>query len=171
MSLALSTLIYEWRRYLAAAISLALAGVMMLALSSFLIGMIGTLTVTIDRSRAEIVIMQARSISFGPGGAGGSLPLRVLPLIYQHPDVVEVQDLPGSSGQFYGPGATRPSFVQVMVIDTAPNAVTLPNDFTDDTAKILSVPFNIAVDKSALDQLKVKVGDQATLNGKTVRVA
>ena len=53
----------------AAAISLALAGVMMLALSSFLIGMIGTLTVTIDRARAEIVIMQARSISFGPGGA------------------------------------------------------------------------------------------------------
>src|SRR5689334_17962834 len=86
MSLALSTLMYEWRRYLAAAISLALAGVMMLALSSFLIGMLGTLTVTIDRSRAEIVIMQANSVSLGPGGAGGSLPQRVLPLIYQHPD-------------------------------------------------------------------------------------
>lgn len=171
MSLALSTLMYEWRRYLAAAISLALAGVMMLALSSFLIGMLGTLTVTIDRSRAEIVIMQANSVSLGPGGAGGSLPQRVLPLIYQHPDVVEVQDLPGSSGQFYGPGATRPNFVQVMVIDTAPNAVTLPNDFTDDTAKVLSVPFSIAVDKSALEQLKVKLGDKATLNGRTVRVA
>jgi putative ABC transport system permease protein len=170
MSLALSTLLYEWRRYLAAAISLALAGVLMLALSSFMIGMLSTLTVTIDRSRAEIVVMQADSVSLGPGG-GGSLPRRVLPLIYQHPDVVEVQDMPGSSGMFYGPGATEPNFVQVMIIDTAPNAITLPNDFSDDTAAKLSAPFNIAVDKSALAQLKVKLGDKASLSGRTVRVA
>lgn len=171
MSLALSTLLYEWRRYLAAAISLALAGVLMLALSSWLIGVLGTLTVSIDRSRAEIVIMQADSMSFGPGGAGGALPRRVLPLIYQHPDVVEVQDLPGSSGQFYGPGANEPDFVSIMVIDPSPNAVTLPNDFTEDMAKALSVPFNIAVDKSALAQLGVKLGDKASLSGRTVRVA
>jgi putative ABC transport system permease protein len=171
MSLALSTLLYEWRRYLAAAISLALAGVLMLALSSFLIGMLSTLTVTIDRSRAELVIMQANSLSIGPGGGGNSLPRRVLPLIYQHPDVIEVQDMPGSSGMFYGPGATEPSFVSVMIIDTAPNAITLPNDFTADTAATLSAPFNIAVDKSALEQLKVKLGDKASLSGRTVRVA
>jgi putative ABC transport system permease protein len=171
MSLALSTLLYEWRRYMAAAISLALAGVLMLALSSFLIGMLSTLTVTIDRSRAEIAITPADSISLGPGGGGNSLPRRVLPLIYQHPDVIEVQDMPGSSGMFYGPGATEPSFVQVMIIDTAPNAITLPNDFTGDTAQLLSAPFNIAVDKSALVQLKVKLGDKASLSGRTVRVA
>src|SRR5262245_34873556 len=107
MSLALSTLLYEWRRYLAAAISLALAGVLMLALSSFLIGMLNTMTVTIDRSRAEIVVMQADSVSIGPGGGGASLPRRVMPLVYQHPDVVEVQDVPGTMGQFFGPGATE----------------------------------------------------------------
>jgi putative ABC transport system permease protein len=171
MSLALSTLMYEWRRYLAAAISLALAGVLMLVLSSFLLGMLNTMTVSIDRSRAEIVVMQPNSVSFGPGGAGGALPRRVLPLIYQHPDVVEVQDLPGSSGQFYGPNATEPDFVAIKVIDTAPNAVTLPSDFTDETRRALSVPFNIAVDKSALAQLGVKLGDKASLNGRTVRVA
>jgi putative ABC transport system permease protein len=33
------------------------------------------------------------------------------------------------------------------------------------------VPFNIAVDKSALAQLGVKLGDKASLNGRTVRVA
>jgi putative ABC transport system permease protein len=171
MSLALSTLMYEWRRYLAAAISLALAGVLMLALSSWLLGVLDTLTVTIDRSRAEIVVMQANSVSLGPGRGSGSLPRRVLPLIYQHPDVVEVQDMPGSSGQFYGPGATEPSFVSIMVIDPTPNAITLPNDFTEETAALLSAPFSIAVDKSALAQLKVKLGDKASLSGRTVRVA
>ena len=37
MSLALSTLLYEWRRYLAAIIALALAGVLMLALGAMII--------------------------------------------------------------------------------------------------------------------------------------
>jgi putative ABC transport system permease protein len=170
MSLALSTLLYEWRRYLAAAISLALAGVLMLALSSFLIGMLSTLTVSIDRSRAELVIMQADSISLGPGG-GGNLPRRVFPLIYQHPDVIEVQDVPGGMGQFIADGATETSTVAIKVIDPNPNAITLPSDFSDETAKLLSVPFNIAVDKSALEQLKVKLGDKASVNGRTVKVA
>jgi len=39
MSLALSTLLYEWRRYLAAIIALALAGVLMLALGAMFIVM------------------------------------------------------------------------------------------------------------------------------------
>jgi putative ABC transport system permease protein len=171
MSLALSTLIYEWRRYLAAAISLALAGVLMLALSSWLIGVMGTLTVMIDRSRAEIVVMPADSVSIGPGGGGPSLPRRVQPLIYQHPDVIEVQDIPGGSGSFFGPGATEPQFVAVMIIDPAPNAVTLPSDFTEDMAAKLAVPFNVAVDRSALGPLKVKLGDKASLNGRTVTIA
>src|SRR5262249_25718221 len=34
----------------------------------------------------------------------------------------------------------------------------------------LATPYTIAVDKSALAALKVKLGDQATYNGKTVRV-
>ncbi len=171
MSLALSTLIYEWRRYLAAAISLALAGVLMLALSSWLIGVMGTLTVPIDRSRAEIVVMDADSVSLGPGGGGTQLPPRVMPLIYQHPDVVEVQDIPGGFGSFFGPGATEAQSVAIMIIDPKPNAITLPSDFTPQMAAELAIPFNIAVDKSALSQLKVKLGDKASLNGRTVTVA
>jgi putative ABC transport system permease protein len=171
MSLALSTLIYEWRRYLAAAISLALAGVLMLALSSWLIGVMGTLTVPIDRSRAEIVVMDANSVSLGPGGGGASLPPRVMPLIYQHPDVIEVQDIPGGFGSFFGPGATEAQNVATMIIDPKPGAISLPSDFSDDMAAALAVPFNIAVDKSALTQLKVKLGDKASLNGRTVTVA
>jgi putative ABC transport system permease protein len=171
MSLALSTLIYEWRRYLAAAISLALAGVLMLALGALMIGVLGTLTVPIDRSRAEIVVMDANSVSLGPGGGGTSLPPRVMPLIYQHPDVTEVQDIPGGFGQFFGPGATEAQNVATMIIDPKPGAISLPNDFTDDMAAALAVPFNIAVDKTALSQLKVKLGDKASFNGRTVTVA
>ena len=169
MSLALSTLIYEWRRYMAAVISLALASVLMLALSAFFIGVLSSFTATIDRSRAQLIVMPAQAKSLV--GRVPPLPRRIVPLVYRHPDVVEVQDLAQDFGPFFGPGATAPTMVNVMVVDTSPNAITLPDDFTDAMRAAIEVPLNVAVDKSALAQLGVKLGDQATLNGKTVRVA
>lgn len=172
MSLALSTLLFEWRRYLAAVIALALAGVLMLALSAMFIGILQSFTATIDKSRAQVIILPAGASSLGgPGGGGGALPKRVVPLIYRHPEVVEVQDLPGDFGRFYGPGQTSPSMVNIMVIDTSPNGVTLPDDFTDEMRRAIEPPYNVGVDASAVNQLGVKLGDEATINGRTVRVA
>jgi putative ABC transport system permease protein len=169
MSLALSTLIYEWRRYLAAVMALALAGVLMLALSGLFVGLLSSFTAAIDRSRGQLIIMMADAKSMA--GPSSGLPARVLPLIYRHPEVIEVRDLPGDFGRFLGPGETEPKMVNIMIVDTAPNSVTLPIDFSESLRSSLSVPFNIAVDVSALRQLGVKVGDEASLNGRTVRVA
>jgi len=169
MTLALSTLIYEWRRYLAAVMALALAGVLMLALSGLFVGLLSSFTAVIDRSRGQLIIMMADATSMA--GPSSGLPARVLPLIYRHPDVVEVRDLPGDFGRFLGPGETEPKMVNIMIVDTAPDSVTLPIDFSESLRTSLSVPFNIAVDTSALRQLGVEVGDEASLNGRTVRVA
>lgn len=172
MSLALSTLIYEWRRYLAAIIALALAGVLMLALGAMFIGIMQSFTATIDKSRAEIIILSPKAeASGGPGGGPGPLPKRVVPLIYRHPDVIEVQDLPDDFGRFIGPSKAAPSMVNIMIIDTSPNGVTLPEDFTDEMRRAIEAPYAVGVDVSAVKQLGVKLGDQAVLNGRTVRVA
>jgi putative ABC transport system permease protein len=172
MSLALSTLLYEWRRYMAAVIALALAGVLMLALGAMFIGIMQSFTLSIDKSRGQVIILSAQASSIGgPGGGGGALPKRVVPLIYRHPDVVEVQDLPGNFGMFYGPGQQQPSPTNVMVIDTSPDAVTLPTDFSDEMRRALEAPYSVGVDVSALGQLGVKLGDQAALNGRTVKVS
>ncbi|OYX47607.1 MAG: hypothetical protein B7Y90_12430 [Alphaproteobacteria bacterium 32-64-14] len=172
MSLALSTLLYEWRRYMAAVIALALAGVLMLALGAIFIGMMQSFTVTIDKSRAQLIVLSPRAqASGGPGGGAGPLPKRIVPLIYRHPDVMEVQDLPDDFGRFFGPGQPSPSMVNVMIIDTSPNGLTLPDDFTDAMRRAIEEPYAVGVDVSAAKQLGVKLGDQATLNGRTVRVA
>jgi len=169
MSLALSTLIFEWRRYLAAMISLAVAGVLMLALGAMFVGILQSFTATIDRSRGQVIILSAEAKSLA--GSGGDMPARVMPLIYRHPEVTDVADLANDFGRFYGPGATEPDNTNILVIDTTEDAVTLPNDFTDEMRMALSTPFNVAVDKSALKQLGVKLGDLASLNGRTVRIA
>lgn len=172
MSLALSTLLFEWRRYLAAIIALALAGVLMLALGAMFIGIMQSFTATIDKSRAELIILSPKAeASGGPGGGPGPLPKRVVPLIYRHPDVIEVQDLPDDFGRFIGPGQSSPSLVNIMIIDTSPNGVTLPQDFTEDMRRAIEAPYAVGIDASAQRQLGVKLGDQAVLNGRTVRVA
>lgn len=169
MSLALSTLIFEWRRYLAAMISLAVAGVLMLALSAMFVGILQSFTATIDRSRGQLIVLASDAKSLA--GSGGDMPARVMPLIYRHPEVTDVADLANDFGRFYAPGSAEADNTNILVIDTSPDAVTLPNDFTDEMRNVLATPFNVAVDKSALKQLGVKLGDLASLNGRTVRIA
>lgn len=168
MSLALSTLLFEWRRYMAAIVALASAGILVLGMSGLFVGLISAYTATIDRSRADIMILppQAKSLN-----NSGGIPSRILPLVYVHPDVTEVRDLDGDWGRFYGPRKKDPSQVSVSIIDPIPDAVTLPVDFNEAVRQALSVPFNIAVDRTALRKLGVQKGDAGTFNGRTVRVA
>jgi putative ABC transport system permease protein len=168
LSLAFLTLLYEWRRYTAAIVALASAGVLVLGMSGLFIGLISAYTATIDRSRADIMVLgpDAKSLL-----NSGGLPARLLPLMYLHPEVTEVRDLDGDWGRFFGPGKKDPTNVSVSIIDPIPGAVTLPTDFSEDTRAKLSVPFNVAVDRTALNKLGVKKGDEATFNGRVVRVA
>jgi putative ABC transport system permease protein len=172
LSLALSTLIYEWRRYMAAVLALALSGLLLMAMTGMFVGMGKAFTAVIDRSPADIMVISAQSenLNDNPG-----MPRRLKPSIYMHPEVVAVDERQTGWGRFQnqpGPdGKPKSSGVQVMTIDTVPGSVTIPTDFDDSVRIALEEPYAIAVDQSSLKGLGVKVGDLATFNGKTVKVA
>jgi putative ABC transport system permease protein len=183
MSLALSTLLFEWRRYMAAVMALALSGLLVLAMTGVFIGIGKGFTAQIERSRADIIVMQpgAKSLIGGPSG----VPRRFIPLVYNNPEVVEVQPLDGAGGTFQSvknvdptmsqadrakQGAPRQAFVQSSIIDTTPDAVTIPTDYSQDLIDALRQPYTVAVDETALPQLGVKLGDKALYNGQTVTV-
>jgi putative ABC transport system permease protein len=168
LSLALSTLLFEWRRYMAAIVALASAGVLVLGMSGLFVGLISGYTATIDRSRADIMVLgpNAKSMN-GPAG----LPARVLPLIYMNPNVTEVRDLDGDDGRFYSAGKSDPEYVSVSIVDPIPDAVTLPTDFSESVRQALTVPYNIAIDRTLLKRLGVQLGSEATFRGHVVRVA
>lgn len=171
MSLALSTVLYEWRRYLAAVVALAASGVMVLVLVGLFVGIVESVTATIDRSPADLMVLPAKATSLL--GSGG-MPRRVMPLIYMNPEVVDVADMDDGGGMFsnLGPGKQKiRTYVQIMAVDTAPGSLTLPSDFDNDTRLALSQPYAVAVDKTALARLGVKLGDHAALNGHEVIVA
>ncbi|MET4682342.1 ABC transporter permease [Brevundimonas faecalis] len=183
MSLALSTLLFEWRRYMAAVMALALSGLLVLAMTGVFIGIGKGFTAQIERSAADIIIMQpgAKSLINGPSG----VPRRFIPLAYNHPDVVEVQPLDGAGGTFQSinevdptrsqaesaaQGAPRQKFVQSSIIDTTPGSVTIPTDYSQELVDALRQPYTVAVDETALKTLGVKLGDKALYNGQTVTV-
>ncbi|MGA0545985.1 ABC transporter permease [Brevundimonas sp. VNH65] len=183
MSLALSTLLFEWRRYMAAVMALALSGLLVLAMTGVFIGIGKGFTAIIERSSADVIIMQpgATSLMGGPSG----VPRRFIPLAYNHPQVVEVQPLDGAGGSFQSvknvdptmsqadrakQGAPRQRFVQTSIIDTTPGSVTIPTDYSQELVDALRQPYTVAIDETALPQLGVKLGDKALYNGQTVTV-
>jgi len=173
MSLALATLIYEWRRYLAAVIALAFSGLLILAQVGMFTGIVQAATATIDRSRAEIMVLPAKSESLINSGSNG-LPRRLLPQMYLHPEVVSVAALDGSGGRWMNTpkeGEKQVTqFVQVDVVDPVPGAVTLPVDYPEEVRIALLEPYAAVIDRSSQARMGVTLNDQATLNGKTVNI-
>lgn len=173
MSLALSTLLYEWRRYMAAIVALAFSGLLVLAQVGMFMGIGKAFTATIDRARADVMVLAPGSTGLFNGGPSG-VPRRIMPVVQSHPDVVAVADLDGSGGRWQnvveGDAARKTEFVQVTIIDAVPGAVTVPTDYSNDLIEALRQPFGVAVDETALGRLGVKLGDKAIYNGKTVRV-
>jgi putative ABC transport system permease protein len=172
MSLALSTVIYEWRRYMAAVVALAFSGVLILAQVGMFMGMGKAFTATIDRSRADIFVLapKANSLFNGPSG----LPRRIEPLVYMDPEVVQVSDMADNDAPFANQpkdGAQRKrEWVNIQSVDTEQGALTLPTDFSEATREALEQPDAVALDRTALARLGVKLGHTASLNHRTVYV-
>lgn len=196
MSLALATLLYEWRRYMAAVVALAFSGLLVLAQVGMFVGIGKGFTAQIDRARADIMVLGpgAKALFGGPSG----LPRRMIPLVYSHPEVTQVAPLDGSGGRFQnilspeeqakieartkaaaaggkkgggGGGGRKTEFVNVTVIDAIPGYVTVPTDYSQSMVEALRRPYAVAVDQTALKRLGVKKGDKALYNGKTITIA
>ena len=168
---------------MAAVMALALSGLLVLAMTGVFIGIGKGFTATIERSSADIIIMQpgATSLMGGPSG----VPRRFIPLAYRNPQVIEVQPLDGAGGSFQSvknvdptmsqaerarQGAPKQEFVQASIIDTTPGAVTIPTDYSEELVDALRQPYTVAIDETALTKLGVKLGDKALYNGQTVTV-
>jgi putative ABC transport system permease protein len=104
----------------------------------------------------------------------GGQPRRIIPGLYAHPDVVEVQPLNGNFGFWSNfPKDGQPpqgTGVQVVGIEPVEGSVTLPSDFSPSVVDALKEPFAVVVDRSTLGKLGVQLGDKAKINGRTVRV-
>jgi putative ABC transport system permease protein len=165
-------LIYEWRRYLAAVIALAVAGVLVLSMAGMFMGISKSFTATVDRSPGELMILPPQAESLFANNSGQ--PRRLIPKIYGNASVVEVQALNFNFAfwsNFPMEGQVAKSEgVQIIIIDPVAGAVTLPKDFGDDLVQALQEPYSVVIDQSSLNKLGVQIGDKAKINSLTVTV-
>jgi len=174
MSLALATLLHEWRRYLAAVLALAFSGVLILSPVGLVSGILSAFTAPVGRSPADIVIMPPKAQSL-MGTTVAEVPSRIRPRMYLHPEVAAVDtwevniadwtNIPQAGGQ-----QVR-TYARVAMVDPTPGSVTLPTDFPEAARRALETPMAVVVDASALKKLGVAVGDPVILRGQTLQVA
>jgi putative ABC transport system permease protein len=173
MSLALATLLYEWKRYSAAMVALAFSGLLVLAQVGMFTGIVKGISASIDRSPADLMIMAPKNESLVNSGPD-ALPERVQPLIYLNPQVTEVESLDGNGARWVNtpaPGKKAvTTFVNIFDVDPRPGSVTLPTDYPESIRLALLEPYAIILDKTALARLGTHLGATATLGGKTVYV-
>ena len=179
MSLALSTLIYEWRRYLAAIVAVGFCALLVLAFTGLFAGIAVAYSAIISNAPADLVVLDPKAASWFNSN---DMPRRVMPLVYSHPSVSEVKEMSIGGGQWANfpkgePGEAedpkkqgRRDFVMVIASDMYRGSLTMPQNFTDETIVALQEPYAVAVDRSSLGKLGVKLGDKAKINGKTVYV-
>jgi putative ABC transport system permease protein len=172
MSLALATLIYEWRRYLAAVIALALSGTMVLVLLGLFTGIVHSILATTERTPADLIIMPPKVQTFVNSNV--TLPDRIRPEIFLNPHVIEVRSSEGNGAQWVNepkPGVKQvQKFVQVFAVDPIPGAVSMPRDFPESVRQALVEPDAFVIDQSDVAPLGVNVGDAALINGHTVHL-
>jgi putative ABC transport system permease protein len=163
---------YEWRRYLAAVIALAVAAVLVLSLTGMFMGVSKSFTATVDRSPGEIMILPPQAQSLFSNNSGQ--PRRLIPKIYGHPSVVDVQALNFNFAfwsNFPQEGqAAKAEGVQIVMVDPVAGAVTLPSDFGAALVQALEEPYSVVIDQSSLNKLGVLLGDKAKINGLAVTV-
>jgi putative ABC transport system permease protein len=173
MSLALATLLYEWKRYSAAMVALAFSGLLILAQVGMFTGIVKGITASIDRSRADLMILPPKNESLINSGPD-SLPSRIQPLIYLNPEVIEVESLEGNGARWVNspaPGKKAvTTYVNTFDVDPRVGSVTLPTDFPEAIRLALLEPYAVIIDKTAVARLGAKVGDSIQLNGKTVHL-
>lgn len=167
MSLARTILLFDWRRFLPALLSVTFAGVLMLVQLGLLVGMFGTVTVLADRMSASLWITAAATQSLDQSA---DIPASLAALVRAHPDLIRSETLLVRDGSWRsGRGSTLP--VTLVGITPAADALTCPQPLQAALCAALSEPGSVVVDQSEADKLGATVAGLIEINGHRLRIA
>ncbi|GGY14697.1 ABC transporter permease [Paludibacterium paludis] len=166
VSIARSSLIYEWRRFLPATLAVAFAGLLVQIQMSLLLGMFSSVAVYIDRSGADLWAGYPGTQSVD---LARPISTKVENSLRMHPEVTRVERLTWTGGDWLRP--TGGKLIAVLIgISPSPDSMTFSNLLTPRLRQLLDEPNSILVDIADLDKLGVRVGDTTELMGKRVKV-
>ena len=167
VALARKTLIYEWRRFLPAMLAVGFAGLLQLLQLALVLGIFGSTSLYITGSSADVWTGYPGTQNVGSGRA---IDADVESHILMDPAVQQVEPYLWVDGDWRGPGETGGVSVFVSGINPAADGLMFSHVLPAALRARLAEPDAIVVDRSALDQLGVGLGQTATINGHQVHV-
>ena len=166
MSLALRTLIYDWRRFLPAVVAVAFSGLLVLMQAAIILGIFSLSSLYVTRSDADLWI------GF-PGVQSLDLGRPITPraelFVWMNPHVRRVEPFLWGSGEWRTP---KRGIVNVYIVgvETGAEAMALSDTLAPALRSALAAPGAVVVDEADLHKLQVEVGGLAEINGQRVRV-
>ncbi|MEO5830771.1 MAG: ABC transporter permease [Rhodanobacter sp.] len=167
VALARKTLIYEWRRFLPAMLAVGFAGLLQLLQIALVLGIFGSTSLYVTGSSADVWVGYPGTQSVG---LGRSIDADVQARLLMDPQVQRVEPYLWVDGDWRGPRDTGGVSVFVSGIDPAADGLMFSKVLSPVLRARLAEPDAIIIDRSALDQLGVGIGQSATINGQRVRV-
>ncbi len=166
MSLALRTLIYDWRRFLPAVVAVAFSGLLVLMQAAIILGIFSLSSLYVTRSNADLWI------GF-PGVQSLDLGRPITPraelFVWMNPHVRRVEPFLWGSGEWRTPKRGMVN-VYIVGVETGVNAMALSDTLAPALRAALAAPGAVVVDEADLHKLQVEVGGLAEINGQRVRV-
>jgi putative ABC transport system permease protein len=166
MSLALKTLIYDWRRFLPAVVAVAFSGLLVLLQAAVILGIFSLSSIYVTRSDADLWVGFPGVQSLDQGRpVTGKAEL----FVAMDPHVRRIEPFLWGSGEWRTD--TR-GMVNVFIVGvtTAPGAMALSDALAPDQRTALAEPDSVLVDQADLHKLQTAVGADAEINGHRVQV-
>lgn len=166
IALARKTLIYEWRRFLPAVLSVGFAGLLLLLEAALVLGIFGSASVYITHSNTNIWLGYPGTPSVDQGRA---INPDLVALLLTDPAVKQAEPFHWVDGEWDAPKASGVS-VYVCGIDPQIHGLMFAKALPAQLRAKLTEPNAVIVDRADLGKLGARIGSIASINGQRVRV-
>lgn len=167
VSVARASLIFEWRRYLAAVLAVTFAGLLVVVQLALLLGLFATVSVVIDRSTADLWVgfRDTPSVDLGrPINPASDA------VAWTHPGVGRIERFISVYGDLRRADGV-PVSVVINAIDVSPSGLAFDRLFSERERALLREPNAILIDGADTEKLGASVGAAVEVNGKRARIA
>lgn len=167
VALARKTLLYEWRKFLPAALAVAFSGCLLLMQAALMFGIFDSASVYVSKSAADLWAGYPGTQSIE---LGRPVPRDTEVSLLMDPDVARVEPFQWLDGDWRGPADRGSVSVFISGIDPSSDGLMFAYAIAPEQRSKLLEPGSVIVDQADLPKLGLDIGGAATLNGKQVRI-
>lgn len=167
VALARKTLIYEWRRFLPAALAVAFSGLLLLMQTALIFGIFNTASVYIRSSKSDLWVGYPGTQSIE---LGRPVSKDVEMLLRMDANVAQIEPFQWLDGDWRGSASHGGVSVFISGIDPRPNGLMFSEALSGELRQRLLEPGGVIIDRADLDKLGLDIGASATINRQRVRI-